>query len=181
MGRRAKTYGTCIVCRKFVVGLKNKRKGVHIIHKICPPPPSTPIINQEASSSHTNQHDNTYHNEDFDESDNDEQQYEDVDLKFIEESPCCAICLEEENKFAMVITSCKHVFHVGCILQWRETQSNHEDEIMSCPSCRDNYKIIRPAFYALHSEEIPVPFVVKIASKQLYYVDESEKGVLINI
>jgi len=61
----------------------------------------------------------------------------------------CPICYEKITKGTSTITSCKHVFHRGCLQRWTEEKS-------TCPMCREN---IRPTSGVLRPMPPPAPII----------------------
>lgn len=58
--------------------------------------------------------------------------YVQIDESSVNFSSGCVICLDDFQKGenCCVLSSCKHVFHSGCFMQWL-------DKNQSCPLCRD--------------------------------------------
>ncbi|KAF9666780.1 hypothetical protein SADUNF_Sadunf16G0264200 [Salix dunnii] len=62
-----------------------------------------------------------------------ELQYVQIDESSADFSSGCVICLDDFQKGedCCVLSSCKHVFHSGCLKQWL-------DKNQSCPLCRNS-------------------------------------------
>jgi Ring finger domain len=72
-----------------------------------------------------------------------------------ESVPECAVCLENlntvvANKFSLnIILPCKHVFHFGCVEEWKDARPNRR---FSCPLCRVKYSELdmKTAYFVAH-------------------------------